>query len=451
MILSVVFYINYPSSSSHYWLYYQIIDNWNTDFIIDLKVILPTDNCTSDYEPLLQYKFEGTIEGCDCTKATVGTSGIKQQVYAESCSSLMLSKSCQKVSSIPSEYLSVWQDNNQNSFRLCGKRYSGLNYAAIGSHLNCNSKQKLCKGYYQGQGICVPNSVSCPINYINFSSISNAESITNNSVTISYSRSFNRPPLTNMIAALGSGVCLDRSIESIPASYNYNGINLFEEQDTFCSQVDNRLVKINNISIFTYQSINALYTKLSAISGFENESSTEYRSYEEFNIGWTQSCRKNLLSIATETKNVFQFIYKCDKWLMITSIIYFVVVGIGMMTCGCYKVMSFQENQEQQLINPCGIIYYNIFFTLVQGSAIIISYWKSLRMYNFFSDVINKQCTDSFTLSIFESVYHFCLLYTSDAADDMQCVDLGGRRIIKKKKTLSQSCQKTTTSPKTRL
>ena len=25
-----------------------------------------------------------------------------------------------------------------------------------------------------------------------------------------------------------------------------------------------------------------------------------------------------------------------------------------------------------------------------------------------------------------------CLLYTSDAADDMQCVDLGRRRIIKK-------------------
>eukprot|EP00825_Cyclidium_porcatum_P031521 TRINITY_DN3339_c0_g1_i11.p1 TRINITY_DN3339_c0_g1~~TRINITY_DN3339_c0_g1_i11.p1 ORF type:complete len:184 (+),score=23.54 TRINITY_DN3339_c0_g1_i11:56-607(+) len=29
-----------------------------------------------------------------------------------------------------------------------------------------------------------------------------------------------------------------------------------------------------------------------------------------------------------------------------------------------------------------------------------------------------------------------CLLYTSDAADDMQCVDLGGRRIIKKKKKI---------------
>ena len=30
--------------------------------------------------------------------------------------------------------------------------------------------------------------------------------------------------------------------------------------------------------------------------------------------------------------------------------------------------------------------------------------------------------------------YMTCLLYTSDAADDLLCVDLGGRRIIKKKK-----------------
>src|SRR5665213_2852760 len=29
--------------------------------------------------------------------------------------------------------------------------------------------------------------------------------------------------------------------------------------------------------------------------------------------------------------------------------------------------------------------------------------------------------------------YDTCLLYTSDAADDLLCVDLGGRRIIKKK------------------
>ena len=35
-----------------------------------------------------------------------------------------------------------------------------------------------------------------------------------------------------------------------------------------------------------------------------------------------------------------------------------------------------------------------------------------------------------------ETYVDTCLLYTSDAADDLLCVDLGGRRIIKKKKTM---------------
>ena len=32
----------------------------------------------------------------------------------------------------------------------------------------------------------------------------------------------------------------------------------------------------------------------------------------------------------------------------------------------------------------------------------------------------------------FDEIVKICLLYTSDAADDLLCVDLGGRRIIKK-------------------
>ena len=35
-----------------------------------------------------------------------------------------------------------------------------------------------------------------------------------------------------------------------------------------------------------------------------------------------------------------------------------------------------------------------------------------------------------------------CLLYTSDAADELLCVDLGGTRIIKKKTTKTKNYQK---------
>eukprot|EP00656_Telonema_subtile_P014348 TRINITY_DN1733_c0_g1_i8.p1 TRINITY_DN1733_c0_g1~~TRINITY_DN1733_c0_g1_i8.p1 ORF type:complete len:100 (-),score=16.96 TRINITY_DN1733_c0_g1_i8:33-332(-) len=38
-----------------------------------------------------------------------------------------------------------------------------------------------------------------------------------------------------------------------------------------------------------------------------------------------------------------------------------------------------------------------------------------------------------------EPWYNNCLLYTSDAADEEDSVDLGGRRIIKKKKNVSTS------------
>ena len=36
-----------------------------------------------------------------------------------------------------------------------------------------------------------------------------------------------------------------------------------------------------------------------------------------------------------------------------------------------------------------------------------------------------------------QAMDYICLLYTSDAADERSSVDLGGRRIIKKKKTIA--------------
>ena len=42
-----------------------------------------------------------------------------------------------------------------------------------------------------------------------------------------------------------------------------------------------------------------------------------------------------------------------------------------------------------------------------------------------------------------------CLLYTSDAADERSSVDLGGRRIIKKKNKVQSQCAKSITTKHT--
>src|SRR5450756_3154949 len=62
--------------------------------------------------------------------------------------------------------------------------------------------------------------------------------------------------------------------------------------------------------------------------------------------------------------------------------------------------------------------------TFIDSTAlgVLVSGAKRVRPRNGNLDIV---CTD-------------CLLYTSDAADDLLCVDLGGRRIIKKKKKLKR-------------
>ena len=48
-------------------------------------------------------------------------------------------------------------------------------------------------------------------------------------------------------------------------------------------------------------------------------------------------------------------------------------------------------------------------------------------------DAKNLAFGDSFFDAVVAQYVITCLLYTSDAADDLPCVDIGGRRIIKKK------------------
>ena len=58
-----------------------------------------------------------------------------------------------------------------------------------------------------------------------------------------------------------------------------------------------------------------------------------------------------------------------------------------------------------------------------------------------FPDVPHRYCVNHFFRDLAKPVQALDLsLYTSDAADDLLCVDLGGRRIIKKKKQNKKLC-----------
>ena len=73
-----------------------------------------------------------------------------------------------------------------------------------------------------------------------------------------------------------------------------------------------------------------------------------------------------------------------------------------------------------------------------------LSNYCNINVYKLISNIIYK--TYNFCKSIFESIplnLSSCLLYTSDAADERSSVDLGGRRIIKKKNNITKDSSTT--------
>ena len=63
------------------------------------------------------------------------------------------------------------------------------------------------------------------------------------------------------------------------------------------------------------------------------------------------------------------------------------------------------------------------------AKGIWASPWAGLKNFKFLF-----ASKDAWIITRNTLLYNVCLLYTSDAADDLLCVDLGGRRIINKKK-----------------
>ena len=74
---------------------------------------------------------------------------------------------------------------------------------------------------------------------------------------------------------------------------------------------------------------------------------------------------------------------------------------------------------------------------LVRSRGLGDVYKRQVQIGNLVLGILKIVCLDKtlFNQGLHEEIdlTKTCLLYTSDAADDLLCVDLGGRRIIKKK------------------
>ena len=143
------------------------------------------------------------------------------------------------------------------------------------------------------------------------------------------------------------------------------------------------------------------------------------------------------------------------------------VISISLVGCTLFIPSSIQLGSENVALQSNGKttsakIYDNKYTSQSNsGSSLnffgsdMLSVWESKEngvVYTIIKPLENKPDSSATIISIFAIIFsilipvgqaiynHYvdsCLLYTSDAADERSSVDLGGRRIIKKKKILA--------------
>ena len=137
------------------------------------------------------------------------------------------------------------------------------------------------------------------------------------------------------------------------------------------------------------------------------------------------------------------------KWIRLVSsstIVFFFFLYVGAQFLGGGKTLDTMFGIKPQwgmLITALIIIPYTIYggfqsvvYTDVVQALVMIFTLTVGPIVGFFYLANHPEVYSSSITIALESASptHACLLYTSDAADDLLCVDLGGRRIIKKKK-----------------
>ncbi len=99
------------------------------------------------------------------------------------------------------------------------------------------------------------------------------------------------------------------------------------------------------------------------------------------------------------------------------------IEGLGGNITETYLIPYFKQNFRPVCVGDCFIVSEN-HFKAVEFKVVAIENEGG----------VNERCIVSDNTQLFDD----CPLYPSDAADDLLCVDPGGRRIIKKKKNIKK-------------
>lgn len=254
----------YKAFDQAYFPFESIKTSWSKEFIVEIQQKADAAAaCPPNFQPALNYKWPGSLEGCDCSKSTAANKGI----FKVKCTPEQKTAGCADSVATEPKNLTKWRDSKANKEFLCVKRMPNLSmnttiYKADIKSRSCVKGYKVCpppsdeplKDEF-GRRVCIPESEpECPISQVKIAPCGKAPDNTScftkikevpidGGLCIHLSNHCGTYPLTDLVIG-EEGVCRHEKDEQIGT--NHTDYALLRSQRTKCDASENS-VKVDAI------------------------------------------------------------------------------------------------------------------------------------------------------------------------------------------------------------
>ncbi|CAD8184806.1 unnamed protein product [Paramecium octaurelia] len=433
LVLSIISYYFYCDAFDNYKL---IIENWQQQPIESIRMTF--DNCNDGEINLINYKWPGTVDGCDCRYGlrllAVQTNNHhtwipRNKIYNNhACNITQRAWGCVSVyAKNPIDFHRFPSKTQKEGFKLCAVLEKDNSFYSRHPDSNECPKGQIKCGNQPDYFYCT-SQPQCPVFEIGFkgaSEVQDAQEQTEKGFTLLYNRkSEYKLPLVEVRVSEGKGICMknhERGLTSGRTEYS-----LMRENKTEC-EIDNRFIKLQSSNeVEFYESNNQLKLQ-DQLRGYEISTQYQWGLYGRGYIEWKMSCRGETFDNFIDQEQILEEILHTQKLLMIVSIIYFFVISV---MWSCIQAQTIQ-GEDWPCIKGRGTEESNTIFYLeiltkvllqsLQAFIIFSSFSKTKAESDFLEGVLLQNCSDEYVQlqleylrdMLTENIYNFnkgCLI-----------------------------------------
>ena len=286
----------------------SLISNWKADFITDIE-FSSTGTCSQGFELAFNGTWGGTVTGCDCLGIFCHRRGVRDnQLGRGGCNTNETLCGCDGVSSRPRTKLEKVPSQDY----ICVKRAKDLNFLNLYSKMDntgtCTDGHKKC-GDINGKskGVCIPNSETCPITDVIFSTGANPDagkydlSKTGTGINVYYTRADIQQPWVDTVFK-EDHVCYDPN--AVPISSGRSGYKLLSDKPFKDCKKDTRFVKQQAMTYGRKDVFDQNNVPYAGLPAFTLNNEFFFHKFTRSLITWSPTCISLVDSIIEQEKTV---------------------------------------------------------------------------------------------------------------------------------------------------